>query len=99
MLFALRAYPIPQQGHTSGQAEGESPPIRETEADSGACRFHFSWSRPSIGKLLERLQDIQHRASPWEQLAINRIYSVALELASRTEAAIGHPPIVSSTKR
>jgi len=44
----------------------------------------------SMGKQLERLRDIQHVASPWQQQAIDRIYPVALELANRTEAAIGH---------
>jgi len=44
----------------------------------------------SIGKLLARLQDVQHVASPWQQRAIDRIYPLALELANRTEAAIGH---------
>lgn len=43
-----------------------------------------------MGKLLGRLRDIQHVASPWQQRAIERIYPVALELANRTEAAIGH---------
>jgi hypothetical protein len=40
--------------------------------------------------LLGQLRDIRHGASPWQQRAIERIYPVALELANRTEAAIGH---------
>lgn len=44
----------------------------------------------SMGESLGRLRDIQHVASPWQQQAIDRIYPVALELASRTEAAIVH---------
>jgi hypothetical protein len=44
----------------------------------------------SMGELLGQLRDIRHGASPWQQRAIERIYPVALELANRTEAAIGH---------
>jgi hypothetical protein len=43
-----------------------------------------------IGERLERLQEIQHVTSPWQQQAIGRITPVAVELASRTQAAIEH---------
>jgi hypothetical protein len=43
-----------------------------------------------IGERLERLQEIRHVTSPWQQQAIDRIVPVAVELASGTEAAIGH---------
>ena len=43
-----------------------------------------------IGDRLERLQEIQHVTSPWQQQAISRITPVAVELASRTQAAIEH---------
>ena len=39
---------------------------------------------------LERLQEIRHVASPWQQQAIDRIVPVAVEIASRTQAAIEH---------
>src|SRR2546425_3349331 len=43
-----------------------------------------------IGERLERLQQIRHTTSPWQQQAIDRIVPVAVELATGTEAAIGH---------
>ena len=43
-----------------------------------------------IGERLERLQEIRHATSPWQQQAIDRIVPVAVELATGTEAAIGH---------
>lgn len=43
-----------------------------------------------IGERLERLQEIRHLTSPWQQQAIDGIVPVAVELATGTEAAIGH---------
>jgi len=43
-----------------------------------------------IGDRLERLQEIRHVTSPWQQQAIDQVVPVAVELAARTEAAIGH---------
>jgi len=44
----------------------------------------------SMGKLLGQLRDIQPQVSPWQKQAVDTIYPVALELASRTKAAIVH---------
>jgi hypothetical protein len=43
-----------------------------------------------MGGRLERLQEIRHVASPWQQQAIDRMVPVAVELATRTQAAIEH---------
>jgi signal transduction histidine kinase len=43
-----------------------------------------------MGGRLERLQQIRHVTSPWQQQAIDRIMPIAVELASRTQAAIEH---------
>ena len=43
-----------------------------------------------MGGHLERLQEIRHVTSPWQQQAIDRIIPVAVEVASRTQAAIEH---------
>lgn len=43
-----------------------------------------------MGERLERLQAIKHVTSPWQQQSIDRMVPVAVELASRTEAAINH---------
>jgi len=43
-----------------------------------------------IGDRLERLQEIRHVTSPWQQQAIDRIVPVAVDLATGTKAAIGH---------
>lgn len=43
-----------------------------------------------IGDRLKRLQEIRHVASPMQQQAIDRVVPIAADLASHTEAAIGH---------
>ena len=43
-----------------------------------------------IGERLKRLQEIRHVTSPMQQQAIDRVVPVAVDLASHTEAAIGH---------
>lgn len=43
-----------------------------------------------MGTQLDRLQQIRHTTSPWQQQAIDRAVPVAVELASRTQAAIEH---------
>ena len=44
----------------------------------------------AIGERLEDLQEIRSDSAPWQQQAIESIVPVAVQLASRTEAAIGH---------
>lgn len=44
----------------------------------------------AIGTRLGNLQAIRGTAAPWQQQAIDAIVPVALQLASRTEAAINH---------
>lgn len=44
----------------------------------------------SMGELLARLREIHPAALPWQRQAIERCYPAAVELASRTEAAILH---------
>jgi hypothetical protein len=43
-----------------------------------------------MGERLESLQAIRDTAAPWQQQAIDSIVPVAVQLASRTEAAINH---------
>ncbi len=43
-----------------------------------------------IGERLKRLQEIRHVTSPMQQQAIDRVVPIAVDLASHTEAAIGH---------
>jgi hypothetical protein len=43
-----------------------------------------------MGGRLERLQQIRHVTSPWQQQAVDRMVPVAVEIASRTQAAIEH---------
>jgi uncharacterized protein (DUF1501 family) len=44
----------------------------------------------AMGERLESLQAIRHTAAPWQQQAIDSIVPVAVQLATRTEAAINH---------
>lgn len=44
----------------------------------------------AMGDRLERLQEIRHVTAPWQQQAINQIVPVAVEIASRTQAAFEH---------
>src|SRR5579871_913748 len=44
----------------------------------------------TMGKTLDRLQEIQNDVAPWQKQAIAYVVPVAAELASRTEAAIDH---------
>ena len=44
----------------------------------------------AIGERIGELQAIRRTSAPWQQRAIDSIVPVAVELASRTEAAIGH---------
>src|SRR5437773_9572065 len=43
-----------------------------------------------IGDRLKRIQEIRHVTSPWQQQAIDRIVPMAVELASRAQAAMEH---------
>ncbi len=43
-----------------------------------------------MGEHLDRLQTVKHVTAPWQQQAITRMVPVAVELASRTNAAIAH---------
>jgi len=43
-----------------------------------------------MGGRLERLQQIRHVIVPWQEQAIDRMVPIAVELASRTQAAIEH---------
>jgi hypothetical protein len=44
----------------------------------------------AMGDRLERLQEIRHVTAPWQQQAIDRMLPAAVEVASRTQAAIEH---------
>jgi hypothetical protein len=44
----------------------------------------------AAGRMLRELQEMQHAAAPWQQLAVSKIHPVALELATHTQAAIEH---------
>jgi hypothetical protein len=44
----------------------------------------------AIGDRLKSLQAIRSTVAPWQQKAIDSIVPVAVQLAARTEAAIGH---------
>jgi hypothetical protein len=43
-----------------------------------------------IGRRIQRLQAIRDLAAPWQRQAIDSILPVAVNLAKRTESAIGH---------
>ena len=44
----------------------------------------------AVGERIQRLQAIRHVIAPWQREAVDSLTPMAVTLASRTEAAIGH---------